>query len=142
MGQRGTRNEQRRTATRVVPARGGRNGRAGRSGFFDRGLLAQAVEVGLDRLLAHPGGLVGDVDGVLEREVPDGEGFELGVSRAAAALVLVVELGEAGGEFAAARARPRDDDEGLFGFDVGVGAVAGVADNGVDVGGVSARGWP
>ena len=35
------------------------------------------------------------VHGVLERQVPDGEGLKLGVARAHAVFVLVVELGEA-----------------------------------------------
>ena len=58
------------------------------------------------------GGLVGDVDGVLQRQVPHGEGLELGVACADASLVLVVELREAGGHLAAAGSGSGDDDEG------------------------------
>ena len=53
------------------------------------------------------GGLVGEVDGVLEREVPDGEGLELCVSGLDAALVLVVELREAGRPSYRCRGRAR-----------------------------------
>ncbi|MPM53669.1 hypothetical protein SDC9_100438 [bioreactor metagenome] len=45
-----------------------------------------------------------------QRQVPDGECLELGVARAYSALVLMIELGEAGGHFAAAGAGRRDDD--------------------------------
>ena len=55
--------------------------------------------------------LVGEVHRVLEREVPDREGLELRVARADAALVLMVELAQAGGHLAAAGAGRRDDDE-------------------------------
>ena len=80
------------------------------------------------------GRLVGDVDRVLEGQVPDGEGLELGVARRQAPAVLVVELGQAGGQLAAARPRPGDDDQRMLGLDVVVGAVAVVADDDVDVG--------
>jgi len=85
------------------------------------------------------GGLVGHVDGVPEREVPDREGLELGVARVDAPAVVVVELGEAGGELAAAGPRARDDDQGLFRLDVVVGPVALVAHDEVHVGGVALR---
>ena len=47
--------------------------------------------------------LVGDVHGVLERQVPDGEGLELRIACFASACMLVVELGEADCHLAAAR---------------------------------------
>ena len=81
-------------------------------------------------------GLVGEVDGVLEREVPDGEGLELRVAGADAALVLMVELAEAGGHFAAAGAWGGDDHEAAGSFYVVVAAEAVVGDDEGDVGGV------
>ena len=57
------------------------------------------------------GCLVGDVDGVLQRERPYGEGLKFGIAGLDAALVLIVELREADGHLAAARTRSRDDDE-------------------------------
>ena len=102
------------------------------------GDLAVGLEVeGIDQVEVADvgrGRLVGDVDRVLERQVPDGEGLELGVARGEAAPVFVVELGQAGGQLAAARARPGDDDERVLGLDVVVGPVALVADDDVDVG--------
>jgi len=85
------------------------------------------------------GGLVGHVDGVPEREVPDREGLELGVARADVPPVVVVELGEAGGELAAARSRSRHDDKGLFRLDVVVDPVALVAHDEIHVRGVALR---
>ena len=57
------------------------------------------------------GGLVGDVDRVLQRKVPDGECLEFGVARRDSLLVLVVELAEAHGHLSAARPRSRHDHE-------------------------------
>ena len=83
------------------------------------------------------GRLVGDVDRMLERDVPDGEGLELGVARGQAPAVLVVELGQACGQLAAPRPRSGDDDERVLRLDVVVGAVALVADDDVDVRGIA-----
>ena len=82
------------------------------------------------------GGLVGEVHGVLEGQVPDREGLELGVTGLHAALVLVVELGEAGGHLAAAGAGRRDHDEAAGGLDVVVPAEALVGDDEGEVRGV------
>ena len=57
------------------------------------------------------GGLVGDVHGMAQGEVPHGERLELGIAGLHAPLVLVVELAEAYSHLAAARARCRDDDQ-------------------------------
>ena len=57
------------------------------------------------------GGLVGDVDRVLQRKVPDRERLEFGIARRYSLLVLVVELAEAHGHLSAARPRSRHDHE-------------------------------
>ena len=49
----------------------------------------------------------------------------------------MIELAEAGGEFAAARAGGRYHYNGLGGLDIGVGAVPLVADDGVHISGVA-----
>ena len=85
-------------------------------------------------------GLVGEVHGVLERQVPYGEGLKLRVARVHAVLVLVVELGEAGGHLAAAGAGGGDDDERMGRLDVFVAAEAIVADDVGNVGGVAGDG--
>ena len=82
-------------------------------------------------------GLIGEVDRVLEGQVPDGEGLELGVARLDAPLVLMVELGQAGGHLTAAGAGGCDDDEGALGLDVVVLAVALVADDAGHIVGVA-----
>ena len=74
-------------------------------------------------------GLVGQIHRVLEGNVPDGEGLELGVTGLHAALVLMVQLGKAGGHFAASGAGGRDDHQRALGLDVIVLAVALVADD-------------
>ena len=84
--------------------------------------------------------LVGEVHGVLERQVPDGEGLKLRVARAHTVLVLMVELGEAGGHLAAAGAGGSDDDERMRRFDIFVAAEALVADDVGNVGGVAGDG--
>ena len=55
------------------------------------------------------GGLVGNVDGVLEWQRPDREGLKLGITSIDALLVLVVELRERRGEFARAGTWGGDD---------------------------------
>ena len=112
----------------------------------DRG-LAVGFEVErvdhVDVVQVGRGGFVGDVDGVVEREAPHGEGLEFGVAGLEAALVFLVELAEADGHLAAAGAGGRDDDEGLGGLHiivlaesfVGVdeGDVVGIAFDGIVV---------
>ncbi len=83
------------------------------------------------------GGLVGEVDGVLEGEVPDGEGLELGVAGLHAPLVLVVHLRQAGGELAGAGARRGDDHQVTAGLDVVVDAEALLGDDAARVGRVA-----
>ena len=82
-------------------------------------------------------GFVGEVDGVDQGEIPDREGLELRVARFHAALVVVIELGEAGRHLAAARSGGGDDDELAGGFDVFVLPVALVADDVLHVGGIA-----
>ena len=83
------------------------------------------------------GGFVSNVDGVTERERPDGESFELGISSVDAFLVFVIKLREAGGEFAGAGAGGRNDDERSGRLDVRIGAIAFVGNDGGDIGGVA-----
>ena len=82
-------------------------------------------------------GLVRDVHGVLERQVPHREGLVLGIAGLHAALVLVVELAEARGELARAGAGSGHHDERPARLDVVVLAKALVRDDVVDVRGVA-----
>ena len=86
------------------------------------------------------GRLVGQVDRVLERQVPHREGLKLGVSGLDPALVLVVELGKAGRQLSRAGARRRDHDQGPRGLDKVVLAVALVGDDQVHVHGIALDG--
>ena len=83
------------------------------------------------------GGLVGQVYRVVQGQVPDGERLKLGVAGLYPPLVLVVQLGEAGGHFAAARARGGDHHQAAGGLHILVFAEALVADDKGDVGGVA-----
>ena len=84
--------------------------------------------------------LVRDVDGMRERQVPHGEGLELGIARGDTALVLMIELGQAGSELAGARTRRRHDDERTRSLDELVLAVALLAHDKVDIVGVALNG--
>ena len=83
------------------------------------------------------GGLVGHVDRMREGQVPYGEGLELGIARVHAPLLLVVELGQAGGQLSAVGAGPGHDHDLLVRQDVLVGPVALLAHDGVHVRGVA-----
>ena len=81
--------------------------------------------------------LIGQVDRVIERQVPYREGLELGVAGLHAAAVLVIELGEAGRHLAASGTRRRHNDERSCGLDIIIAAVSLFADNQRDVGGIA-----
>ena len=81
--------------------------------------------------------LVGYVERMVERQVPDRERLELSVPREVAHAVLVVYLREAGRELAGAGARRRDDDYRTLGLHVFVLAVSDVGDYRIDVGGIA-----
>ena len=86
------------------------------------------------------GCFVSDVDRVLQRKVPDGEGFKLRVSGFQTAAVFVIDLAQAGGHFPAARPRRGHDDEGMAGFDIVVAAEAFVGNDMAHVGGIAGNG--
>ena len=67
-------------------------------------------------------GFIGQVDRVLERQVPYWEGLELGVAGLDAALMLVIELAQACGELARVGAGRGHDHQRPRGLDVGIGA--------------------
>ena len=77
---------------------------------------------------------IGNVDRMLERQVPDRECLELGVSGSASSDVLVVELGQACRQFAASAARAGHYYERLGDFDIRIRAVALLAYDSVNIG--------
>ena len=79
------------------------------------------------------GGLIGEVDRVLQRDVPDGERLELRVTGVHSPLVLLVELRETDSHLSAAGAGGRDDDEGLLRLDVLVLAIAFIGEDERDI---------
>ena len=102
----------------------------------DRGLPVRVQVERVDHVaVAEVGGgrLVRYVDGMVQREVPDGEGLELGVSGLPAEPVLVVELGQAHGHLTAAGAGGGDDHQRLGGLHELVPAVPLVGDDKRDV---------
>ena len=83
------------------------------------------------------GCLVGDIHGVLERQIPHGEGLKLGISSLNATLVLLIQLAEADRHLAATWARGCDDDKGARGFYIIVAAKTILGVNEGHVGGVA-----
>ena len=81
--------------------------------------------------------LIGDIYRVAEGKVPYREGLELGIAGVSAALVLMVELGEAGSHFSASGTGSSDDNKSAGGLDVVVLAVALVADYLLEVRGIA-----
>jgi len=66
---------------------------------------------------------------VLERQIPDREGFKLGVAGFDASFVVVIKLRQARGQFSAARPRSCDDYQRFVRGDIIIHAVALVADD-------------
>ena len=82
---------------------------------------------GVDHVdIAEVGGgcFVGHINGVLQRQVPNGEGLKLGVARLDAAFILVVELAEANCHLAAAGTRGGNHHQRARGLHVVVAAEA------------------
>lgn len=77
--------------------------------------------------------LVGEIDRVGEREVPDRERLVFCIARLDAAEVLMIELGQTGRHFSASRSGSSDDDERTGGFYVLVLAEPLFADHMADV---------
>ena len=79
------------------------------------------------------GRLVGNIHGVPEGQIPDGESLEFRIAGFYAVSILVVKLRQAGGQLTASRAGAGYDDERLFRFDAVIGAIALIADDGLHV---------
>ena len=78
-------------------------------------------------------GFVGDVHRMLQRQIPDGEGFKFRIARAHTVPVFVVQLGQAGGHLPAARSGRGDHHQRARGGNVIILAVAVLADDVGDV---------
>ena len=85
----------------------------------------------------HRGRLIGQVHGVFQGEIPDREGFKLGVAGIIAALVFVVDLRESGGQLAGARAGRGDHDKVTGGFRKLIAAKTLFGHDEVRIGGVA-----
>ena len=102
----------------------------------DRGLVVGLKVEGIDDVgivEVRRGGLVGNIDRMRQRKIPDREGLELGIAGGGAVLMLVIQLLEASGKLARARAGRRHDDERTRGLDELVLAVAIVRNDQIDV---------
>ena len=82
------------------------------------------------------GGLIRQVDRVLEGEVPNGKGLKFGISGLDPALIFVEELRKTGGHFATAGAGGRNYHQRAGGFDVFILTKAIIADDERDIGGI------
>ena len=81
--------------------------------------------------------LIGNIDRMFQRNVPDWKGFELWIACRPTPLVLVIELAEAGGQFTTIRSWRRHDNNLLCRFDVRILAIAFLANNCLYVGRVA-----
>jgi hypothetical protein len=83
------------------------------------------------------GCLIGHVDRMHERQIPDGECLEFRVARMHAAQVVVIDLAQAGRQLSASRPGARDHHQRLLRLDVRIGSVALGADDSIDFGRVA-----
>ena len=82
------------------------------------------------------GSLIGDVDGVLQGQVPDRECFELGIAGFDTPAVFLIQLTEAGGHFAAAGTGGGDQHERAGRLHIIIAAEAFVTDNVLNIRGI------
>ena len=87
----------------------------------------------IDVVQVHGCRLVGNVHRVIQGEVPDREGFKLRVSRGQSALVIVVELREAGCELAGAGSGSGNNHQRASRMNVFVTSQPLIGDNEVDI---------
>ena len=71
-------------------------------------------------------GLISDVDGMFQREIPNGERFKLGIASLHAALMLLIKLAEAYGHLAGARAGGSHQYQGAGRFNILVRTETGI----------------
>ena len=78
-------------------------------------------------------GLIGDVHGVLERNIPDGKGLELCISGLYSSFIVVIHLGETRGKLTTAGARPGNDHKRFVRLNIIICSVSVIADNEVHI---------
>ena len=88
------------------------------------------VEIGSCRFIGH-------IHRMLQRKVPDGEGFELGISCLNPSLMLMIQLGKTGSHFAAAGSGSGYDNEGPGSFHILIPAIAFIADDKINIIGIA-----
>ena len=88
------------------------------------------VQVCRSRLIRH-------IDGVLERQIPNGKGLKFCVSRTNAAFAIVIKLAHTNSHFATSRAGCSNDYERARGLDIIVFAVSLIAYDMIDIGGIA-----
>ena len=86
------------------------------------------------------GRLIGQVHRVLQREVPNGEGFKFCISGLNSPFIFMIQLRKAGGHFPAARAGRCDHHQRAAGLHILVLAETFVADDMRYIGGISLNG--
>ena len=77
--------------------------------------------------------LIGDIQRMLQRNVPYREGLKLGVAGLDATLVLMVQLAQTGSKLAAAGAGSRHDDDRTGRLNIGIGTIALVTNDQVNI---------
>ena len=104
-------------------------------GFAVGGQVEVVNNIGI--IEVYRGCLIGQVHGVFQGEIPNREGFKLGVSGVIAALMLVVDLRKRSSQLAGAGARRGDHDEVAGGFRKLIAAKTFIGHDEVRIGGVT-----
>ena len=97
-------------------------------GSFTVGLQMEGVNH-IDIVEICGGSFVCQIDRVLQRQIPDGEGLEFCITGGDTPLILVVKLRKAGGHFAAAGTGGGDHHQRMTGFNVVIVAQTFIADD-------------
>ena len=94
----------------------------------------------VDVIQIHGGRFVGQVHGMVQGQIPDGEGLELCIACLNATLMLMIELAHTGGQFAGTGAGCGDNNQLTAGLNVIVSAITVIADDAGNVVGVALDG--
>ena len=85
-------------------------------------------------------GLIRQIDRVLERQIPNGKGFKFCVACTYAALIFMIELGEADRHFARPGTRSGNDNERARGLDILILSIPVIGHNERHIAGISGNG--
>ena len=80
-------------------------------------------------LQIRSGGLIGHIHGMLQGQIPNGEGFKLSIASLNPALIFMIQLGQAGSHLATARSGGSHHHQRAGGLYIIVASITLIADN-------------